>query len=29
MLINLEIWHRQCIEEKTPDEMKDFIASLR
>jgi asparagine synthase (glutamine-hydrolysing) len=29
MLINLEIWHRQCIEGKTPGEMKDFIASLR
>ena len=29
MLINLEIWHRQCIEGKTTGEMKDFIASLR
>ena len=29
MLINLEIWHRQCIEGKSAGEMKDFIASLR
>ncbi|MBR3086189.1 MAG: asparagine synthase (glutamine-hydrolyzing) [Kiritimatiellae bacterium] len=29
ILINLEIWHRMCIEGKTVGEMKDFIASLR
>lgn len=29
MLINLEIWHRQCIEGKSAGEMKDFIAALR
>ena len=29
ILINLEIWHRMCIEGKTAGEMKDFIASLR
>ena len=29
MLINLEIWHRMCIEGKTAGEMKEFIDSLR
>ncbi len=29
MLINLEIWHRQCIEGRSVGEMKDFISSLR
>ncbi len=29
MLINLEIWHRQCIEGRSVGEMKEFIASLR
>lgn len=29
MLINLEIWHRMCIEGKSAGEMKEFIDSLR
>ena len=29
MLINLEIWHRQCIEGRSVGEMKEFISSLR
>ncbi len=29
MLINLEIWHRQCIEGHSVGEMKEFISSLR
>ena len=29
MLINLEIWHRQCIEGATPGEMKELIGRLR